>query len=80
MEFIRTIRERQQTAKQESITKEAEQVITLSDFANTLYIAYNGVPYMQIDDNATPKDIIQKLSVIRNNYINARSESLKRMY
>lgn len=80
MEFIRTIRFKQQTAKEESLAKEAEKVITLSDFANTLYIAYNGVPYIQIDDNATPKDIIQQLSVVRNNYINAKSESLKRMY
>lgn len=80
MEFIRTIRFKQQTAKEESLAKEAEKVITLSDFANTLYIAYNGVPYIQIDDNATPKDIIQQLSVVRNNYINARSKSLRRMY
>lgn len=50
----------------------------MSDFANILYIAYNGVPYIQIYDNATPKDIIQQLSVVRNNYINARSESLKK--
>lgn len=74
MEFIRTIRFKQQTVKEESLAKEAEKVITLSDFANTLYIAYNGVPYIQIDDNATTKDIIQQLSIVRNNYINAKSE------
>lgn len=72
MEFIRTIREKQQTARQENIAKEAEEVITLSDFANTLFIAYHGTPLIQIDDNATPKDIVQQLSVIRNNYINAK--------
>ena len=78
MEFIRTIREKQQTAKQESITKEAEQVITLSDFDNTIYIAYNGIPLVQIGDNSTTKDIIKQLSVIRNNYINVRSRLIKK--
>lgn len=78
MEFIRTIREKQQTAKQESITKETEQVITLSDFDNTIYIAYNGIPLVQIGDNSTTKDIIKQLSVIRNNYINVRSKLIKK--
>lgn len=74
MEFIRTIREKQQTARQESILKEAEQVITLSDFNSTLFIAYNGTPLIQVEDNWTPKDIVQKLSVIRQNYVNAKSK------
>lgn len=33
MEFIRTIRFKQQTAREENLAKEAEKVITLSDFA-----------------------------------------------
>lgn len=77
MEFIRTIREKQQTAKQKSITKEAERVITLSDFDNTVYIAYNGIPLIQIADTATSKDIVTQLSILRNNYINARSKLTK---
>lgn len=77
MEFIRTIREKQQTAKQESITKEAERVITVSDFNNTIYIAYNGIPLIQIADNATSKDIVTQLSILRNNYINAKFKLTK---
>lgn len=69
MEFIRTIREKRQTAKQENIQKEAEQVITVSDFAGTLYIAYAGTPLVAVEDNWTPKDILGKLSVVRDNYI-----------
>lgn len=72
MEFIRTIREKRQTAKQENTQKEAEQVITVSDFAGTLYIAYAGTPLVAVEENWTPKDILNKLSTLRNNYIRYR--------
>lgn len=75
MELIRSIKEKQQTARQENIAKEAENAIRIADFDNLLYIAYHGTPLIQIPDNATPKDIVQQLSVIRNNYINAKSKS-----
>lgn len=73
MEFIRTIKERYATQRQDDIAKEAEEIIQVSDFADNLYISYNGTPLIQIEDNWTPKDILQKLSVIRHNYINSRS-------
>lgn len=72
MEFIRTIREKRQTAKQKNTQKEAEQVITVSDFAGTLYIAYAGTPLVAVEENWTPKDILNKLSTLRNNYIRYR--------
>lgn len=72
MEFIRTIREKRQTAKQENAQKEAEQVITVSDFAGTLYIAYAGTPLVAVEENWTPKDILNKLSTLRDNYIRYR--------
>lgn len=72
MEFIRTLREKYATQRQDDIMKEAEEVIRVSDFADSLYISYGGTPLIQIEDNWTPKDILQKLSVIRHNYINSR--------
>lgn len=74
MEFIRTIREKQQTAKEEKIAQEAERTITLSDFADTLYIAYNGTPLVAVGEDWTPKKIVQELSIIRQNYVNARTK------
>lgn len=72
MEFIRTIKEKHQTAKQENILKEAEQMITIADFDKTLYIAYAGTPLIAIEDNWTPKDLLNKLATVRDNYIRYR--------
>lgn len=72
MEFIRTIREKRQTAKQENLQKEAEYAVSLADFDDTIYIAFRGTPMIAVEDNWTPKDIIQKLAVLRANYIKAR--------
>lgn len=72
MEFIRTIREKRQTAKQENLQKEAEYAVSLADFDGTIYIAFRGTPMIAVEDNWTPKDIIQKLAVLRANYIKAR--------
>ena len=44
MEFIRTIREKQQLSQQNSIIEQAHNSVCLDDFANEMYIAYNGVP------------------------------------
>lgn len=72
MELIRSLRERQQTNKQQTIQREAEEIITVSDFDNSLFIAYQGTPLIAIEDNWTPKDILEKLSIIRQNYMKAR--------
>lgn len=72
MEFIRTLRERQQTKTQENIEKQAEELITLQDFNSCLYIAYNGTPLAPIEPSWTTKEIVQQLSVFRNNFINSR--------
>lgn len=75
MEFIRTIKEKHQTAKQENTLKEAEQMITVADFDKTLYIAYAGTPLIAIEDSWTPKDILNKLATVRGNYIRYRQSS-----
>ena len=72
MEFIRTLREKQRTQRQVEIEKQAEEIITLSDFDNSLFIAYNGTPLVPIDPTWTTKEIVQQLSVLRSNYINSK--------
>ena len=72
MEFIRTLREKSQTKKEEEVQKMSEEVITLSDFNSSLYIAYNGTPFVPIDESWTSKQIVEELSKLRQNYINAK--------
>lgn len=72
MELIRTIREKQQTRHQQDIQHQAECLITLSDFADELYIAYNGTPLIPIEPSWTSKEIVAELTKIRQNYINSR--------
>jgi hypothetical protein len=72
MEFIRTLREKQQTRRQAEIERQAEEFITLQDFDNELFIAYNGTPLAPIDPSWTTKEIVQQLSVFRTNYINSK--------
>lgn len=72
MEFIRTFREKHQNARQASIREEAERLITVDDFAGSLFIAYNGVPFVPIEKQWATEEIIKKLTELRTNYTNAR--------
>ena len=76
MELIRTLREKSQTRKEEYISKQAEDLITLSDFADSLYIAFQGTPLVPVDEKWTSKEIIEELSKVRQNYINAKLQEL----
>lgn len=76
MEFIRTIRDKVQTKRQEEIHKLAEDVITLSDFNDSLYIAYEGTPFVPIDEDWTSKQIVERLSSLRQNFVNAKIKEL----
>ena len=72
MEFIRTLREKNQTKREEDIRKQAEDLITLSDFDSSLYIAYQGTPLVPIKEEWTSKEIVQELDKIRQNFINSK--------
>ena len=76
MEFIRTLREKSQTKRQEEIHKMAEQTITLSDFDSNLYIAYAGTPFVPIDESWTSKQIVEELAKLRQNYCNAKMKEI----
>ena len=72
MEFIRTLREKHQTARQAEIHRQAEELITIQDFDNSLFIAYNGTPLAPIESSWTTKEIVQQLSIFRSNFVNSR--------
>lgn len=72
MEFIRTLREKQQTSRQNSISEQACSTIYLDDFDGKIYIACNGVPLIPVEDKWTQKEIIKKLEETRTSYINYR--------
>ena len=72
MELIRTIREKNNTKKQAVIQKIAQETISLSDFDDEIYIAYNGIPLVQVNKEWTTKEIIKELSVVRENFVNCR--------
>ena len=80
MEFIRTLfksdPEKQETKRQNTLRQQAEELITVTDFADSLYIAYNGTPLAPIDPSWTTKEIVQQLSVFRNNFINSKMDEL----
>jgi hypothetical protein len=72
MELIRTLREKSQTRKEEEIHKLAEETITLSDFDNSLYIAFAGTPIVPIKEEWTSKEIVEELTKLRQNYIKSK--------
>ena len=80
MEFIRTLfksdPEKQETKRQNTFRQQAEELITVTDFADSLYIAYNGTPLAPIDPSWTTKEIVQQLSIFRNNFINSKMDEL----
>ena len=52
--------------------EQAEELIKVKDFDDSLYIAYAGTPLAPIDPSWTTKEIVQQLSVFRNSFINSR--------
>lgn len=71
MEFFKKLREKSQSRLMEDIQERSKEVITLTDFGSSIFIAYNGTSLVEIDKNWTSDEILQELSKLRNNYINS---------
>ena len=71
MEFFKKLREKSQSKLMEDIQERSKEVITLTDFDSSLYIAYNGTSLVEIDKSWASDRIIQELSKLRQNYINS---------
>lgn len=76
MEFIRTLREKSQTARQSSINDEALSILGLSDFEGKIFITYHGAPLIPIEDTWTSEEIIKKLESTRSSFIKYRKRQL----
>ena len=74
MELIRTLREKSLTKRQEEIQRMAEEIITLSDFNTSLFIAYEGTPLVPIKEEWTSKEIYEELTKVRQNFINSKKK------
>ena len=75
MELFKKLREKSQSRKMEDIQERSKEVITLTDFGSSLYIAYNGTSLVEIDKSWASERIIQELSKLRQNYINSNMNS-----
>lgn len=72
MEWFKAFKEKQRQQRYNDIINQAESLITLSDFEDKLYVAYDGTTLIPIDPSWTTKEIVQQLSTLRQNYINSR--------
>lgn len=80
MELIRTIRERSQTRREQDVQQEMQSRIAVLDFADSLYIAYDGVPLVLIQEDWTPKDILERLNSMRQVAANSKLNSITNFY
>ena len=76
MELIRTLREKAQTKRQHDIQQMSEEFITLSDFAGSIFIAFQGCPLVPIKEDWTSKQIVEELDKVRQNFINSKLKQL----
>lgn len=79
MEFIRTLREKQKTSRQNDIIQEAHNIICLDDFDGKIFISYNGTPLIPIEESWTQKEILVKLENTRKGYINYKTKQLNQI-
>ena len=79
MEFFKSLREKSQIRKEEDIQRQSEILIRVSDFDEGLYISYNGIPLVPIDKGWATKEIIEELSILRNNYIKSKMKESNRV-
>lgn len=76
MELIRSLKNNYHEKLKKSILDDAVNNITVSDFDDKLYIAYNAVPLIPIEENSSAKAILMKLDETRKNYINSKMKEL----
>jgi hypothetical protein len=75
MELIRTLREKRISAHQNDLQQQAIDLITLADFDDKMYVAFNGMPLVEIEPQWSVKEILQQLNIIRQNYVNCQMKN-----
>lgn len=69
MELIRSFKERQASSRQKDIMSQAQRDVYLDDFDDKIFITFNDVPFIPIEDSWTQKEILEKLKETRDSYI-----------
>lgn len=69
MEFIRSFKEKQASSRQKDIMLQAQRDVYLDDFDDKIFITFNDVPFIPIEDSWTQKEILEKLKETRDSYI-----------
>lgn len=72
MNIFAKLKQDRREAKERELTRQAHQRIGVRDFEGSLYIAYDGTPLVPVKDEWTPKDIVDKINILRDNYVKGR--------
>jgi len=59
-----------------ALQKEAESSFAIKPFENALYFTFNGVPFESIANTTSSSEILQKLYILRENFLKVRTQQL----
>ena len=76
MNLFSTLREKSHERKHEVIQSQAQELITLNDFENRLYIAYSGNPLVVIEEDLPAFEVLKKLQEVRGYFIDAKMKNV----
>lgn len=76
MSLINTFKEKQRIKQEKELCSQAEDYITLSDFNSSIYIAYQGIPLIPVKEDWAPKQVLEELCKIRQNFINYKKKEI----
>ena len=78
MNIFSKLKQDRREAKERELKRQAHQRIGVRDFEGSLYIAYDGTPLVPVKDEWTPKDIVDKINILRVNYVKGRKNETAR--
>ena len=76
MNLFENWKEKSKLRKEKEVRKLANSFITLTDFNGSIYIAYMNNPLISVDTLSSAKDIVEKLDVVRKNYIDSKLQEV----
>lgn len=71
-EWLEGRKEQSRRKREKEVQREAVRLITLTDFADSVYVAYEGNPLFALSKKATMAEAVGQLNEIRTNYIVAK--------
>lgn len=80
MKIFDNFKKRHQEAKETELMLQAKRRISSKSFKENLYISFDDTPIILIEENISPKEIVKKIKVLRENYVHAKmSDDLERV-